>query len=372
MSSVADCERGNGKRSVWLASGLGMVTRRCRQIVIRRPGGYRRLELVEADVPPLRNGTVLIDVAAVGVNFADCVVRLGLYESAKRLGYPLVPGFELAGTVVASEDDSLAVGQRVIGVTLFGAYASHVVLPATQCFLLPDRATFEEGAAFSVPFITAHYALRRLAGVSAGARVLVHSAAGGVGSALLQLARKLGCEATAVVGAPHKVPVARELGASTVIDRSSEPLQDALARVAGTGFDCVLDASGPSTLRTSYRSLAPMGRLIVYGSHEVIRCGRSGRARWPSIVCRYLSMPRYSLLRLANDNHSVMAFNLSTLFERIDLLRSTMSELLEWWNNAALRLPIITTYRLSDAAEAHRALHERQTVGKLVLLTRGS
>ena len=162
-------------------------------------------------------GEVLVRTDAVGVNFADVVVRMGLYESARKyVGWPITPGFEFAGVVAAvgrGVSDLLA-GELGFGLTRFGGYATHVVVPRDQVFRIPKGFTSSEAAAFPVVFLTAYYALFELAAAKAGTKVLVHSAAGGVGGALLQLARVAGCEAVGVVGSSARrsrspVPSAR-------------------------------------------------------------------------------------------------------------------------------------------------------------------
>ncbi len=245
-----------------------------RKIVVHSAGSHDRLRLEDhPDPPPPGPGEVAIDVGAIGVNYADCVVRMGLYASAREyVGWPITPGFEVAGTVSAVGPDvrDLAPGARAIALTRFGGYATRLVVPRNQVFETPAGLSTEAAAAFPAVHLTAHYALFELAHPRKGSRLLVHSAAGGVGSALLQLARIAECEAVAVVGAPHKVATARELGAAAVIDKSSEPLWDAARRHAPAGYDVVLDANGVSTLSGSYAALAPTGRLVVYGFHSML------------------------------------------------------------------------------------------------------
>src|SRR5579871_422155 len=180
-----------------------------KKIVIHSAGGYDRLKLEEIKTDNgLRPGAgeVLVKTEAVGVNYADCIVRMGLYETAKKyVGWPITPGFEFAGRVleVGEGVSNVAAGDRVVGLSRFGAYATHLVAPAHQIFRLPESLKTLEAGGFPVIFFTAYYPLNVLLRTRKGMRVLVHSAAGGVGSALVQLAKLGGCEVTAVVGAPH-------------------------------------------------------------------------------------------------------------------------------------------------------------------------
>jgi NADPH:quinone reductase-like Zn-dependent oxidoreductase len=344
------------------------------QILIRRPGGYGRLEIVSGPDPEPGPGEILIDTAAIGVNYADCIARMGLYASARELaGYPLVPGFELAGTVRALGDGvgGPAPGTRVLGVTLFGAYATRVCLPAARVFPIPEGVSFAAAAAFPTVFLTAWYALERLARAEPGEHVLVHSAAGGVGGALLQLARAAGCRVTGVVGAGHKIETARRLGADAVIDRSRGRMWSEAAAVAPSGVDVVCDATGGATLRGSYRHLASGGRLVVYGFHSLLP-RRGGRPSWPRLVAGWLRTPRFDPLRLTRDNRSVLGFNLSFLSERETLLGEALRDLLGRLAEGALVAPPIEELEFRAVADAHRALESGDTVGKLVLTCAGA
>jgi NADPH:quinone reductase-like Zn-dependent oxidoreductase len=313
---------------------------------------------------------VVVSTEAIGVNYADCVVRMGLYASAKRyVGWPITPGFEFAGTVHAVGEGvtDLAPGARVFGVTRFGGYATHVAVPRHQLFALPPRLDVFQAAGFPTVFMTAYFGLLELAHPRAGATVLVHSAAGGVGSALLQLGRIAGCRMVGVVGASHKVDVARALGAEVVIDKSREDLWMAAERAAPGGYDVVLDANGVSTLRRSYQHLAPTGRLVIYGFHSMLP-RQGGRPSWLKLAWDWLRTPRFNPLELTGANKSVLAFNLSYLFEQRALLEEAMGRMLGWLDEGRLTPPPVTRFALERVAEAHRALESGTTVGKLVLV----
>ncbi|TQF11839.1 zinc-binding dehydrogenase, partial [Myxococcus llanfairpwllgwyngyllgogerychwyrndrobwllllantysiliogogogochensis] len=154
-----------------------------RKVVIPKAGGYGQLRLENLNQLSPGPGEVVVATEAIGVNYADCVIRMGLYASAKEyVGWPITPGFEFAGTVqsVGAGVEDLAPGARVFGVTRFGGYATHVAVPRHQVFALPSKLTMEQAAGFPAVFLTAYYALFELAHPRPGTNVLVHSAAGGV------------------------------------------------------------------------------------------------------------------------------------------------------------------------------------------------
>ena len=342
----------------------------CRRVTIRKAGGYERLEL--ETIPPLvpGPGEVVIDVRATGVNYADCIVRMGLYASAKEfVGWPITPGFEVAGTVRAVGEgvSDLEVGARVFAVTLFFGYASQVKVAREKVFALPEAVSFEQAAGIPAVYLTAYYGLIELARPRAGQRVLVHSAAGGVGGALVQLAKVAGCEVTGVVGAAHKVEVARASGADHVIDKSTEPLWPAAERLAPDGWDVIADANGVATLKASYRHLRTPGKLIVYGFHTMMPKGR-GRPRWLKLALDWLRTPSFDPLDMTQTSRSVLAFNLSYMFEEQWLLEEAMGRITGWLAEGKLRPPPVRTYPLAEVARAHRDLESGQTVGKLILV----
>lgn len=342
------------------------------RVRIHRPGSYDRLQLEELPRPRPKAGEVLLRVSHAGVNYADCIVRMGLYESAARyVGWPITPGFEVAGVVEEIGDGvrSVRAGSPAMAVTRFSGYAGWVVVPEHQVFPIPAQFTPEQAAGFPAVALTAHYALHVLVAPSAGAQILVHSAAGGVGSALCQLGRAAGCRVVGVVGGEHKIAAAERAGAHVVIDKSREPLWQratAACSAGSGGYDAVFDANGRETLRGSYRSLRPTGRLVIYGFHSMLpRTG--GKPSWLRLAWDYVRTPRFDPLRLTGDNKSVMAFNLSYLFERRELLQSAMAELLARVADGRLHPPEVRCYPLADVAAAHRDLESGRTTGKLVL-----
>jgi NADPH:quinone reductase-like Zn-dependent oxidoreductase len=340
-----------------------------KKIVIHKPGGYRQLVIEEYPDPAPGPGEVLIDVAAIGVNYADCVTRMGLYASAVHYeGYPVTPGFEVAGTVrsVGEQVADLQVGKAVLAITRFNGYATRLVVPREQVFILPPELNMDTAAGFPTVALTAWFALFELAHPRPGDRMLVHSAAGGVGSMLVQLGKITGCVVTGVVGAPHKVKAVRQLGADVVIDKSSTNLWKAAEQSAPDGYEIILDANGISTLRQSYQHLAPVGKLVVYGFHSMLKT-RDGAPRKLGLAIDYLRTPRFSPFDLTTRNRSVLGFNLSFLFDRKAILAAGMHTLLQWLQQGKLRPPTVTTYPFESVADAHRALESGQTVGKLVL-----
>ncbi len=343
------------------------------KIVIPKPGGYNRLHYKEfPDVQPAK-GEICIEVQASGVNYADCAVRWGLYESAKRfVGYPITPGFEVAGKVAAIGEgvSGWEIGEEVFGVSFFGGYASRLNVPAHQVFRIPEGWSMAQAAGFPAVFFTAYHALFQQMRLKEGMKILVHSAAGGVGGALLQLGKVAGCEMTGVVGASHKVPTAKQYGADHVIDKQTQDLWKEAEAIAPEGFDVVLDANGIATLKQSWAHVRPTGKIVIYGFHTMLP-KKGGRLNWPKLIWSWLRTPRFNPIDLPNQNRSIISFNLSFLFNREDLLDEGMSDMLRWIKEGKIKPPVTRCFPLADAAAAHQAIESGQSVGKLILESAG-
>ena len=346
------------------------------RITIAQPGGRDQLQLeTVADLQP-GPGEVRVAVAAIGVNFADIAIRLGLYESAKKyVGWPITPGFETAGVIDAfgpgAEEacaaQNLTVDAQVIAVSRFFGYATQVVVPVAHLVPLPAGWTLAEGAAFPVAWLTAWYGLHHLAGARAGDRVLVHSAAGGVGQALVQLAVAQGCRVLGTVGSAQKVATVEALGAERVVVRDPGALWPAVEAWAPEGVDIILDANGLETLGEGYKHLAPAGRLVVYGHASMLDRGGARTPLW-KLAWRWLRTPRWNPLDMTTTNRSVLAFNLSFLFDKVEIMQEAMAFLLaRVAAGQAKPLPVML-FPLARAADAHLALESGTTMGKLVLV----
>lgn len=341
-----------------------------RKITIHKPGGHERLEIEEHPTPEPGPGEVRVAVEAVGTGYADCLIRMGLYKSSKdQVGWPVSPGFEVAGRVEALGEgvEGLSLGDPVMAVPRFGGYATHVVVPEAQVFPVPGGLSLVQAAALPTIFLTAYYAWFLMVHPRGDETALVHSAAGGVGGALVQLGKVAGCRVVGVVGGSHKVETARSFGADAVIDKSTQDLWREAKRLAPDGYDTVFDANGVATLKDSYRHLASPGKLVVYGFHSMLEKGED-RPSWWKLLRAWWKTPRFDPLRMTNRNKSVLAFNLSYQFDRLDLLAEVMADLTAWLEEGKIAPPPVATYPFEEVARAHEALESGQTVGKLVLV----
>lgn len=332
---------------------------------MRRPGGHGALEVVEEADPAPGPGLIRVRAAAAGINYADALVREGYYEAAKGL-YPLTPGFEFAGVVdaVGRGAAGFKTGDRVFGFTRFGGYASVQVCEPGRLRAMPPGWDFAECAALPGVHLTAYHGLFKVARVAAAETVLVHSAAGGVGTALLQQLKIAGARAIGVVGSPRKEAVAREFGADAVVVRGRD-LWAQIDRAAPEGLDAVFDANGVTTPKPGFARLRPGGRLVVYGFAEMMPRGR--RPGPLGLALNWLRLPRFSPFDMTATNRSVMGFNVVFLTDKAELAKEGFDAIAAWARDGRLKPPPVTRFPVERVADAHRALESGETVGKLGL-----
>jgi NADPH:quinone reductase-like Zn-dependent oxidoreductase len=259
-------------------------------------------------------------------------------------------------------------GDPVFGVTLFNGYSTHICAAADLVWAKPKALDFEAAAGFLAVHLTAYHGLLQNVVIRPGMKVLVHSAGGGVGSALVQLCKLHDLHVIGVVGTSHKAWYVRQLGADAVIDKSSRSLWNEAERLCPDGYDLVFDANGPETLARSYAHLKPTGKLLVYGFHSLLP-KQGGRVNYLKAALGLLKMPRFNPLSMTTRNKGVVAFNLSFLLARTDLLHAAVRDLTAWVEAGDIQVPRIRSFALADVAQAHQALESGETTGKLVLRT---
>jgi NADPH:quinone reductase-like Zn-dependent oxidoreductase len=337
-----------------------------RQMVITRYGGPEVLQLREAADPVPAPGEVRIRVRASGVNFSDILARVGLYPDAPKP--PCVVGYEVCGVVdaIGSGVTSRREGDRVMALTHFGGYSDTVVASEAFTYIPPPRMSDVEAAGVLVTYLTAAIALYRMAAIEAGEVVLVHGAAGGVGTAAIQLARLRDARVIGTASAAKHEAVLR-FGAEHCIDYTRENVTARVrALTHGRGVDVVLDPIGGASLRESYKLLAPLGRLVTFGVSDAVP---GSRRNWWRAAKMLVQSPAFRQLSLMNHNRGVFGLNLGRLWTEGAKLQPIASLLIDGFESGRLQPIIARTFPLAEAAAAHRFLHERGNIGKVVLTT---
>ncbi|MBI1309478.1 MAG: zinc-binding dehydrogenase [Proteobacteria bacterium] len=325
--------------------------------VLPRPNQPFTLVTEEKNLTPGK-GQVLIQTHAASLNFADVIIQRGLYDAVKKYGgYPLTPGFDLSGTVLACGKGvkHLKPGMRIIALTRFGAFSSHLVLPATQVFPMPQNLSFEQAASLPTVFLTAAYALRQGNPVQPPQSVLIYNAAGGVGQAAIQIAKAQKLTVTALVSSTQKAQALKHLGVRTAIGTPPK----------GQDFDLILNPAGGQALRQSKRHLAQGGTLVIYGFNNFI--APSVLPRPLALLWRLLTLPLFSPFPLVGFSQRIVGFNLIHWFGNGSLVAQAMHPLLALFKAGKLTPLPSQTFALNDINTALAWLASPQSTGKVVI-----
>ena len=333
-----------------------------RQSYYLRAGNVKNLQLVEQELPDPGHEEVTVAVKTIGLNFADIFAITGLYSATPKEAF--IPGLEYAGEVlkVGKGVTRWKPGDRVMGVTRFGAYTTHLNIGQRYLTALPEGWSLEEGAGYLVQVLTAYYALFNLGDLQMGHNVLIHSAAGGVGILANRLAKKMGAFTIGTVGSPAKVDFCKAEGYDRVIVRGSDFKEKLDEALGDRPLHLILDPIGGNVLKIGYEKLTAMGRLVVYGS---ARYGFTGnRPPLLPLIWKFLTRPKIDPQSMTSENKSVMAFNLIYLFEHADI----MHQILEDLEQMKLKPPHVGhTYPFEQLPEAIKFFQKGENVGKIVV-----
>ncbi|RPH69195.1 MAG: alcohol dehydrogenase [Myxococcaceae bacterium] len=335
-----------------------------RALTITRYGPPEVLAIRESRDPVPGPGQVCIRVARAGLNFADVSARVGLYPDAPKP--PVVMGYEVSGTVAALGEgvSSPPVGTRVLAMTRFGGQATHALADARYVLPLPDGMDLDQAAALPVNWLTAHHMLHRVANLRPGMTLLVHMAAGGVGLAAIGLARAVGGVSLFGTASASKHPVLREAGVDHPIDyRTQDYVAEVKRLTGGRGVDLALDALGGPEWARNTSVLAPGGQLICFGWANAT----SGESRnLLKVATGLATMKRWNALDLMSRNITVSGVNVGHLWSEAEMMRATLDALLALWREGKVRSHIDRVYPLEEGPAAHRRMHERKNVGKIL------
>ena len=339
-----------------------------RAVVIPRHGGPEVLEVQERPDPPVGPGQVRIAVKASGINYADLLARAGAYPDAPAP--PCVVGYEVAGDVesVGEGVEEFALGDRVMAGTRFGGHAELVTVPTDQVLALPERFSYEQGAAFPVNYGTAYAGLVIMGGLKARERVLIHAAAGGVGISATQIAKGIGAEIFGTSsGSKHEACV--EQGVDHPIDYRTQDFEAEVRRLTGgEGIDVAFDALGPKSFRKDYRLLRQGGRLVMYGYIEGESASGRNVPALLGVLARmpFATNPWWKSLAMLNENKGIFGLNMLKWWDREGLDR-VLEPLVEHLEKGAYSPVVAESFPFERASDAHLLIAERRNVGKVVL-----
>jgi NADPH:quinone reductase-like Zn-dependent oxidoreductase len=332
---------------------------------IPRFGKPEVLEVRESEDPVPASGEVRVRVEAAGINFAEIMARQGLYQDAPPP--PMVVGYEVSGVIdaVGERVDPAREGQRVLAMTRFGGYADTVCVPSEQAYAMPQSMAFEEGAALPVTYLTAYHMLFNVFRLRAGDHVLIHQAAGGVGTAACQLCRSVEGVTTYGTASKSKHDYVRENGCDHPIDYHSLDYADEIRRLTGGhGVDVVLDALGGTDWKKGYDLLRPGGMLIPFGWANM---AKFGKRKMTHVVGQLARMPWWTPMKLMHQNKGVAGVNMGHLWEEREMTREAITRLLQLYQDGAIKPQIDRSFPFEQASDAHAYIEAGQNVGKVLL-----
>lgn len=318
-------------------------------IQVQKTGGPEVLSVAEIPTPKPKPNEALVQIKAIGVNFIDVYFREGRYPAQT----PFVPGQEAAGVVteVGADVNDLKPGDRVAYAGTLSSYAEYAVVAADRLVKIPDKVSFEQGAAAMLQGMTAHYLVHSTYPLKRGETTLIHAAAGGVGQLLVQMAKKIGARVIGTAGTEDKAKLARDVGADEVILYTKQDFETETKRFTNNnGVDVVYDGVGKDTFEKGLNVLRPRGYMVLFG-------GSSG------------AVPPFDLIKLSQKGslfvtRPTLGHHIATREELIWRANDVLNAIAA----GELKIHIGHTYKLADAQQAHRDLEGRKTTGKLLLI----
>lgn len=335
-----------------------------RAYLLKRSGGPEVLKISDVESPELRPGMVKVRVSSIGLNYAEIQSRKGLYGWAPKR--PYIPGMEAFGEVVAIADDvtQLSIGQPVIVANQFGCYAEEVVVPAAQALPAIDGFSAAENAAFAVQYMTAWVALMEICRIRPGENVLIQAAAGGVGTAAVQLAVAQGCRVFGTASNQEKIDLIQSLGAELGINYKKDDFAELIKRhLGGKGVDAVLEVVGGEVFQKSLKLLNPYGRLAVVGFASLNLNKLNPISWWKT----WKDIPRVSINKMAMASQIVGASHLGYLLKDPERMSRIWTELRDFTLEHDIHPIVGHEFAFEDLSKAHALMESRQSKGKIVL-----
>ena len=335
-----------------------------KEIIITRYGPPEVLQVREKRTPTPRNGEVLVRNYFTGINFSEIMARMRLYPGAPKP--PTTLGAEGCGIIesIGGDVENFQPGDRVMVFSRYASYASHICTEKNMVMPLPDEFSFEEGAAFPVVYITAYMMMYSLGNFCEGETILIHGAGGGVGTAAIQLARATGGK---IIGTSSswKHEKLKNMGVNYCIDyRTENVFQKIMEYTGNRGVDLIFDPVGSKNWKESYKCLAPLGKLIIFGDQNIVK-GRSFNLL--VLLKEFFSMPKFRPMDLMNRNRSIMGYHLGHLKGAEDKIQLAVTALHGLAKDEKIKPVIDKIFHFTEADKAHAYIQSRKNLGKVLL-----
>jgi alcohol dehydrogenase len=337
-----------------------MITRNSYKI--NKAGSLKDLKLIKENLSDPTDDKLTVQVKAIGLNFADVFCIQGLYKAAPREN--LIPGLEFSGVVINKGESvtEFNIGDKVIGVTKFGAFTTHINLDKHYLMKLPEDWSFEEGASFIVQALTAYYAIKELGNIQSNQIVLIHSVAGGVGIYANRIAKKFNCTTIGTVGSRNKIEKIKNEKIDFILLRDDTFIENLKKILANRKIDLLLESLTGKYFQSTFDLLAPQGRAIIYGASNFAT--HTSFPNYLELAYKYFTRPKVDILKLIEQNKSVMGFNLIWLYDKNEYMKKLLNEIIE----LNLDKPSIgEVFEFNQLPEAIRKFQSGNTFGKVVI-----
>jgi NADPH:quinone reductase-like Zn-dependent oxidoreductase len=330
--------------------------------LVRKGPPEKAFEIRKVKTPQPQEGQVLIKVEGFGLNFADIVAREGMYRDAPPM--PSVLGYDVVGRIEAfgKNVSGIQSGDRVVALTRFGGYAEYALTDSRAIAKIPDSLNIAEACSLATQFITAYYCAAEAANLREGEQVIVHSAAGGVGSALMQYCKFKKCEVIATTGSASKVDLLKQQGAAHVLNTSTENFYTRVKELAPGGVDTIFDALGGKFIKSGIKLLSPAGRIVCYGASQMTGTNLFNRVR------AALQFGFYHPAEFMMSSKSLIGVNMLHIADKKpELLQHCLQQVMKLHAEGILSPMKGKIFPASEIAAAHRYLQERKAIGKVAL-----
>ena len=331
--------------------------------LIRNGVAHKAFKIRELVVPVPGPGEVLIKVEAFGLNFADVMARKGMYKEAPPL--PCVLGYDVAGVVAATGKDvtNLKMGDRVTAMTRFGGYAEYAVTDARTTAIISDKLDAAAATAMATQFCTAYFAAAEMVTLFPGDKVLVHSGAGGVGTALIQYAKYKHCEIFATAGSLEKLDYLRKTGVTHAINYNTHDFEKQIKKITnGKGLDVIFDAVGGKSVMKGFRSLAAAGRIICYGAAEMSDKNILGKIKTA------LNFGIYHPVELLMASKAIIGINMLRVADsHPHVLQRCLNSVVKLTEEGIFTPATGKVFPVSEISAAHEYMEKRKSIGKVAV-----
>ena len=334
-----------------------------RKVVYPKVGGVDSIQIVEEDDLIPGHGEVCVRIHRAGINFADLMMRQGLYGS--NPDYPFTPGYEAAGEILSIGEgvDGLSEGQRVLAMTGFGGYSEMVCLDSNRIIPLPDSVSFDQAAALPVTYGTAYHMLVYLGNLSEGDTVLVHHAAGGVGTAVAQICQAYGVSKVIGTASAPKKEFVESLGMHFVDSKSEDFVSVCKSLTDGKGVNHAIDPVGGKHLMRSYKALCRGGKLYCFGASSAVKGEKRSVA---TAMSMWATTPKFDPLKMMRSNKAVFGVHMGLLDDE-SIFKGHLEALSDMLLKGKIGPIIDSVWRFEQVSEAQKHMHDRKNRGKILL-----